>query len=114
MERVTAVRLATGLIFVLAGAGKFAFNGGEVDSFETFGLPQPRLFVALIGSAEILGGLALLLGRLVRPAALGLATIMVGAIAVSGIGHGDVVPSLTLAPLLLAASAYLSLRPTPR
>ena len=32
---------------------------------------------------------------------------MVGAIALSGIGHGDVVPSLTLAPVLLAATLFL-------
>ena len=39
---------------------------------------------------------------------------MVGAIVISGFGHGDVIPSLTLAPLLLVASLWLSLRPEPR
>jgi hypothetical protein len=32
---------------------------------------------------------------------------MVVAIASSGIGHGDVIPSLTLAPALLIATLYL-------
>lgn len=32
---------------------------------------------------------------------------MVGAIVVSGIGQGEVIPSLTLAPLLLAGMAFL-------
>jgi uncharacterized membrane protein YphA (DoxX/SURF4 family) len=114
MKSSTAVRLAAGLVFVVAGVAKFAFNGGEVDAFESFHLPLPELFVAAVGVAEILGGIAFLADRLVRPAALLLAAIMVGAIAVSGIGHGDVIPSLTLAPLLLAASVFLSLRPAPR
>jgi hypothetical protein len=33
---------------------------------------------------------------------------MVGAIATSGIGQGEWIPSLTLAPLLLVASVYLA------
>jgi uncharacterized membrane protein YphA (DoxX/SURF4 family) len=114
MESATAVRLVAGLVFVVAGIAKFAFNGGEVDAFESFGLPLPEIFVAAVGVAEILGGLAFLADRMVRPTAALLAAIMVGAIAVSGIGHGDVIPSLTLAPLLLAASVWLSLRPEPR
>jgi hypothetical protein len=47
------------------------------------------------------------IGLLPRLTELILATIMVGAIVVSGFGHGDVIPSLTLAPLLLAAMLFL-------
>jgi uncharacterized membrane protein YphA (DoxX/SURF4 family) len=40
-------------------------------------------------------------------AALALAGNMLGAIVVSGIGEGEVLPSLTLAPVLLAAMLFL-------
>jgi len=70
--------------------------------------------VIAIGAIEIAGGVLLLRDRLTRPTALVLAAVMAGAIAFSGIGHGDVVPSLTVAPLLLAATLFLlSRRPAP-
>jgi hypothetical protein len=69
-----------------------------------------RLFVAL-------GGVLLVLRRWVVPVAVLLSITMVVAIGASGIGHGDVIPSLTLAPLLLIAMLYLlmtvSRSPTP-
>jgi uncharacterized membrane protein YphA (DoxX/SURF4 family) len=114
IESATVIRVVAGLIFVGAGIAKFAFNGGEVNAFESFHLPSAELFVAAVGVAEILGGLALVANYPVRPAAALMAAIMVGAIVVSGFGHGDVIPSLTLAPLLLAASLFLSCRREPR
>jgi uncharacterized membrane protein YjgN (DUF898 family) len=48
--------------------------------------------------------------RLVAPVALLLAVTMVVAVAASGIGHGDVIPSLTLAPALLVAMVFLLVR----
>jgi uncharacterized membrane protein YphA (DoxX/SURF4 family) len=104
------VRLSAGIVFVLAGIAKFAFNGPEVDAFERYGLPLPELFVLAVGALELGGGAMLIADRGVRLVAPLLAATMVGAIVVSGIGEGEVVPSLTLAPLLLAASAWLSLR----
>jgi uncharacterized membrane protein YphA (DoxX/SURF4 family) len=53
------------------------------------------------------GGILLVLRRWVVPTSVLLAATMVVAIASSGIGHGDVVPSLTLAPALLVATVYL-------
>jgi uncharacterized membrane protein YphA (DoxX/SURF4 family) len=44
---------------------------------------------------------------LTRLAALALAADMIGAIVVSGIGEGEVLPSLTLALAMLAAMVYL-------
>jgi hypothetical protein len=41
------------------------------------------------------------------PAACVLGATMIVAIAVSGIKEGDVIPSLTVAPLLLAGCVYL-------
>ncbi|HEY4996742.1 MAG TPA: hypothetical protein VII03_02030, partial [Solirubrobacteraceae bacterium] len=64
----------------------------------------------LAGVFETVGGLLLVLRLLVAPVALLLATTMVVAIAYSGFGNGDVIPSLTLAPLLLAAMVFLLMR----
>ncbi len=113
-DRATTVRIVTGLIYIGGGLAKFVFNGWEVEAFESFHLPLAGPFVIAVGVAETVGGVALVVGWMVRPWALLLAAIMVGAIVVSGFGHGDVIPSLTLAPLLLAASLWLSLRPEPR
>ncbi len=44
------------------------------------------------------------------PAATLLGVTMVVAIISSGIGHGDVIPSLTLAPALLLATLFLLVR----
>jgi hypothetical protein len=41
------------------------------------------------------------------PVALILTATMAVAIGASGIGHGDVIPSLTLAPALLGAMVFL-------
>ena len=45
--------------------------------------------------------------RWVAPVSVVLGVTMVVAIAASGIGNGDVIPSLTLAPALLIAAVYL-------
>jgi uncharacterized membrane protein YphA (DoxX/SURF4 family) len=59
---------------------------------------------------ETLGGILLMTRRFVAPTAVLLAVTMVVAIVSSGIGHGDVIPSLTLAPALLVAMLYLLAR----
>jgi len=101
------VRWASGAVFVLFGVGKFVDHGREVESFESYGLPAPDAFVYLVGVLEIGGGLLLLAGLATRLVALALAANMAGAIAVSGIGEGEVLPSLTLAPALLLAMLFL-------
>ncbi len=104
---VPPIRWITGLIFLVFGIGKFIQHGHEVDSFEAYGLPAPEAFVYLVGCLEIVGGLLLVAGALTRPVALVLAANMAGAIVVSGVGEGEVVPSLTLAPALLVAMLFL-------
>ena len=92
---------------MIGGLPKFVAFGWELDAFERFGLPYAEAWVVAAGIIEIGGGILLLLNRLVVPAAAVLAATMVVAIAVSGIKEGDVIPSLTVAPLLLAGCVYL-------
>lgn len=105
--RAPAVHWVCGGVFVLAGIVKFTAHSSEVASFDAYGLPSPDAFVYLIGAVEIVGGVLLLAGLATSLVALVLAATMLGAILVSGIGAGEVVPSLTLAPILLAAMVLL-------
>ena len=114
-DRVAAtVAIVSGVIFIFAGLVKFAFHAWELQAFRAFGLPWPSALEILAGLLETVGGVLLVLRLLVAPVALLLAATMVVAIAASGIGHGDVIPSLTLAPALLVAMAFLLVRALPR
>lgn len=103
----TLVARVIGVIFIPAGVVKFAAYGWELDNFRAFGLPAAPAWVVAAGIVEIAGGVLLLRRQAVIPAAALLAITMVVAIAVSGIAHGDVVPSLTIAPALLAGLLFL-------
>jgi putative oxidoreductase len=102
-----AVRWLAGAIFVIFGIGKFTSHAAEVASFEDYGLPSPDAVVYAIGCLEVVGGALLLAGLATRLVALVMAGNMIAAIALSGIGEGEVLPSLTLAPLLLAGMILL-------
>lgn len=104
------VAILAGVIFIVAGLVKFVFHHWELDAFRSFGLPWPSALEIVAGVLETLGGLLLVLRRLVAPTAALLAVTMIVAIVSSGIGHGDVIPSLTLAPALLAMMLYLLVR----
>jgi uncharacterized membrane protein YphA (DoxX/SURF4 family) len=103
------VAIVTGAIFIPAGLVKFVFHGWELHAFRSFGLPVPAVLEIVAGVVETIGGVLLVLRRAVAATAAVLAVTMVVAIAASGIGHGDVIPSLTLAPALLLATLYLLL-----
>src|ERR1700709_2583806 len=110
----TRVAILTGVIFVPAGLVKFAFHHWELHALHAFGLPWPSALEIFAGVLEVAGGALLVMRRIVVPVALLLAATMAVAIGASGIGHGDVIPSLTLAPALLLALLFLlsrALRP---
>jgi len=81
-----ALRLATGVIFAAHGAQKlFGWFGGyglegTGQFFDSVGLTPGYLMALLAGAAEFFGGLALILGLLVRPAAISLAVAMLVAV----------------------------------
>jgi uncharacterized membrane protein YphA (DoxX/SURF4 family) len=103
----TRVAILAGVVFFFAGLVKFVFHHWELHAFRSFGLPWPSALEIMAGILEAGGGVLLALRRWVVPVAALLAITMVVAIAASGIGHGDVIPSLTLAPALLIAMLYL-------
>jgi uncharacterized membrane protein YphA (DoxX/SURF4 family) len=104
------VAVIAGVIFIFAGLVKFVFHSWELHAFRTFGLPWPSALEILAGVLETAGGGLLALRLFVFPVALILGATMTVAIGASGVGHGDVIPSLTLAPALLAAMVFLLVR----
>jgi uncharacterized membrane protein YphA (DoxX/SURF4 family) len=109
-RHLARVALITGVIFVFAGLVKFVFHHWELHAFRSFGLPWPSALEIFAGVLETAGGVLLVARRFIVPVAALLAVTMIVAIASSGIGHGDVIPSLTLAPALLLATLYLLAR----
>lgn len=89
-----ALRIPTGIIFAAHGAQKlFGWFGGyglegTGQWMASIGLAPGYSMALLAGSAEFFGGLALVLGLLVRPAAAALAFSMLVAILTVHIGKG--------------------------
>ena len=68
------VRLLAGAVFVVFGAGKFVNHSAELASFQTYGLPAREVFVIAVGVLELVGGIALIVGRRSRLWAAALAS----------------------------------------
>ncbi|HWV16344.1 MAG TPA: DoxX family protein [Cellvibrio sp.] len=89
-----ALRLPLGIIFAAHGSQKlFGWFGGyglqgTGQWMASIGLEPGVLMAALSGSAEFFGGVLLILGFLLRPAALVLAVTMLVAIFSVHISHG--------------------------
>lgn len=114
VPRVAAVvRIVTGALFVVFALPKFTEHTQWVSDFGGYGLPEWSLLVYATGLAEGLGGLALVAGVLVRPVAALLTLIMLGAIVFGGLLGGNP-GSLTLAPTLLVAAAFVLWTTWPR
>lgn len=112
------MRLTAGAIFVAHGAQKLfgSFGGygleGTAGWMESIGL-SPGLLMALgAGGAEFFGGLLLIVGLLVRPAAAILAFTMLVAIFAVHFEHGFFLSNngYEFALVLLGASLSLALR----
>jgi uncharacterized membrane protein YphA (DoxX/SURF4 family) len=109
LARVDAGRVAqiSGLVFIPAGLVKFVFHHWELHAFQDFGIPAASVMEPIVGGLETLGGALLLSGVLILPAAFVLAVIMLVAFVAGGLIHASVIPSDTLAPMLLGAMLYL-------
>lgn len=75
-----ALRVGLGLLFLAhAGLKIFTFTpAGTAQFFGSLGLPGPLAYAVI--AAEVIGGVALLLGVFTRAVALGLTPILLGAI----------------------------------
>ena len=83
---LTVLRIFVGIIFAAHGSQKLFgwFGGGGLAGtaqwMESIGLAPGTLMAALAGGTEFFGGLALIVGLLARPAALGLSFTLLVAI----------------------------------
>ncbi len=86
------VRVALGIVFFAHGAQKmFGWFGGRglsatIAGFRQMGIPPAATAIAAV--VECFGGLAMLVGFLARPAALGLIVVMLVAVAKVHAKHG--------------------------
>lgn len=71
-----AIRLYWGWQFFLAGKGKFGRIDQAAEFFQSIHIPFPKFNVYLAGSAELVGGLCLLLGLASRVATIPLVITM--------------------------------------
>ena len=91
---LTVLRIFVGIIFAAHGSQKlfgwFGGNGlaGTAQWMESIGLAPGVLMALLSGGTEFFGGLALIIGLLARPAALGLTFTLLVAIFTVYISNG--------------------------
>jgi putative oxidoreductase len=111
-----ALRIVTGVIFMMHGAQKLfgAFGGGGIEGtaqfFEQAGIAPGVFWAWVAGLVEFFGGLALLLGAWTRYAALLLAIQMLVAIFAVHLPHGFFLPQgFEYALALLGANVALLL-----
>ncbi len=98
------LRLAAGLIFLVAGWGKVTNIENVIGFFTSLNLIAPTVLAWIVGIGELLGGILLLAGIYTRYAAGFLAIIMVGAIALVQAANGW--NALRLDIMLLATMLY--------
>ena len=72
------LQVLLGLFFIFAGFNKLRDLPATIGMFGNLGLPSVMAYV--VGGAELLGGIGLLVPRLTRLAAMGLLIIMIGAV----------------------------------
>ena len=91
---LTVLRIVVGIVFAAHGSQKLfgAFGGhglaGTAQYMESLGLTPGYLMATLAGGTEFFAGLALIIGLLVRPAALGLTFLSLVAIFTVHISNG--------------------------
>ena len=106
------LRLAVGAVFIAHGGQKLFVYGfdGVAGAFAQMGVPMAGIVGPLVALLEFFGGIALVVGRLTRVAALGLAATMVGALALVHAPAGFFLPNGSeFALSLLAVTLSLAL-----
>src|SRR5215204_2100913 len=103
----TAVRLVAGITLIAVSLSKFTRHESLVNSFERYGIPVADLSVYVAGSVELIGGLLLLVGLLVRPVGLVIAVQFAVALLTGGRVDTDLF-HVGLGSLLFAAGLFLA------
>ena len=106
------LQVVLAVVFIKAGFDKFSHFARTVKFFG--GIDLPSWMVYVIGGAELLGGIGLLVPQTVRPAAIGLLLVMGGALVM----HATKIPgginggAFALALLVGLVAVLLLRRPT--
>ncbi len=110
---LTVLRVIVGMVFLVHGLQKILqFGiGGFAGNLEGQGVPLPMFFAVVVTLAEVLGGLALILGLFTRLAAIPLAIDMAVAILMVHLPNGFFTMSngYEFPLVLLAGSVALAL-----
>ena len=108
---LTILRVVTGVIFVAHGGQKLFVYGldGVAGSFGQMGVPLAGLVGPLVAFVEFFGGLALVAGLFTRAVGVGLAAVMLGAMALVQAPAGFFAPNgIEFVLMLFAAAATLA------
>jgi len=85
-KAILLIRILVGCVFVSEGIQKFIFPAQlGVGRFEKIGIPSPHFMAPFVGTVEIVGGTLLLIGLLIRLAAIPLLGVILVAIATTKI-----------------------------
>lgn len=109
---LAVLRVVAGVIMVAHGWDKLSGYDAWVSNVSGMGVPEPEVMAALSVTAELAGGLGLLVGLLTPLAALGVLANMIAAIVLVHWGNGLFARNNGFEyPLMIAAAAlYLTVR----
>ncbi|HTV73038.1 MAG TPA: DoxX family membrane protein [Candidatus Acidoferrales bacterium] len=105
---LAALRTLIGLLFVGNAITEFIERAQWVTLLGHWQLPHPEITVFVVAAVEFVCGALLMLGALVRPAALVLATIMVAMTATAGRVDGGLY--LVVPPILFVGLVFYAWR----
>jgi putative oxidoreductase len=109
---VLALRLVAGVFLVGVGIGKLTDRASEVADFRHYGVPLPDLAVPLAGVIEIVGGICVVAGLLIRPAAALVALNLLVALLTAGVTDGGTF-HLVVGPAVMLAMVVLVITGAP-